>query len=193
MKRVFIVHGWEGKPKHGWYPWLKKELEKRGFEVFVPAMPNSDAPEMKSWLATLKKAVGKPDEDTFFVGHSIGCLTILHYFQSLSKDVKVGGAVFVAGWFSLTKEALPDKESEDIAKPWMETPLDFAKVLEKTKNMIAIFSDNDPSVPMKENEKIFRKFCKKIIIEKGKGHMIELHGVFELPSALNAVLELAKV
>jgi len=32
-KRVFLIHGWEGSPEEGWRPWLKKELEKRGFKV----------------------------------------------------------------------------------------------------------------------------------------------------------------
>ena len=30
MKKVFIIHGWEGYPEEGWFPWLKKELESRG-------------------------------------------------------------------------------------------------------------------------------------------------------------------
>ena len=40
MKRVFIIHGWGGYPEEGWLPWLKKELEKNGFKVFVPAIKN---------------------------------------------------------------------------------------------------------------------------------------------------------
>ena len=32
-KRVFIAHGWDGYPEEGWFPWLKKELETKGFEV----------------------------------------------------------------------------------------------------------------------------------------------------------------
>ena len=32
-----MVHGWDGNPNNHWFPWLKKELEKRGFEVHVPA------------------------------------------------------------------------------------------------------------------------------------------------------------
>jgi esterase/lipase len=36
MKKVFIIHGWDGYPEEGWFPWLKKELEKKGFSVFVP-------------------------------------------------------------------------------------------------------------------------------------------------------------
>ena len=29
MKRVFIIHGWEGHPENAWFPWLKKELEQK--------------------------------------------------------------------------------------------------------------------------------------------------------------------
>lgn len=47
MNRVFIIHGWEGYPKEGWFPWLKKELEDKGVEVHVPQLPNADAPEIK--------------------------------------------------------------------------------------------------------------------------------------------------
>ena len=65
MKRVFIIHGWEGRPEHGWCLWLKKELEKKGFEAYVLAMPNPDAPEVKSWLNALKNLIGKPDENTY--------------------------------------------------------------------------------------------------------------------------------
>jgi hypothetical protein len=193
MKRVFIIHGWEGSPESDWLPWLKSKLEKKGFKVFVPAMPNPNTPEIKSWLTTLKKAVGTPDKETYFVGHSVGCQTILRYLGKLPAKTKVGGAVFVAGWFSLTHAAMPDEESKEIAKPWLEIPIDFAKVSEKTKNMTAIFSDNDPYVPFEENKKLFGKFCSKIIVEKGKGHMNEESKTYELPSALNAVLELAKV
>ena len=29
MKRAFIIHGWDGYPAEGWFPWLKRELEKK--------------------------------------------------------------------------------------------------------------------------------------------------------------------
>lgn len=45
-KRVFLIHGWEGYPEEGWRPWLKKELEQRGFTVIVPAMPDTATPTM---------------------------------------------------------------------------------------------------------------------------------------------------
>jgi len=190
-KRAFIVHRWYGSPDADWYPWLKKELEKKGFQVFALEMPNPDAPEISSWVSTLSKAVGKPDENTYFVGHSVGCQTILRYLETIKG--KVGGAVFVAGWFSLTPEATPSQKEVGIAKPWIERPVNFDLVKEKTENMVAIFSDDDPYVPLAENKKVFGKFCKKVIVETGKGHFDEDSEIFELPSALNAVLELAKL
>lgn len=70
-KRLFIIHGWEGYPEEGWFPWLKQELEKEGFSVTVPAMPNPKKPNIESWISHLIKVVSKPDENTYFVGHSI--------------------------------------------------------------------------------------------------------------------------
>ena len=54
-KRVFIVHGWDFNPKMNWYPWLKKELERKGFDVMVPEMPNTSEPEINAWGFSSKK------------------------------------------------------------------------------------------------------------------------------------------
>mgnify|MGYP001569945392 CR=1 FL=1 len=72
-KRVFLIHGWEGNPENAWFPWLKKELKARNFEVIVPEMPDTEKPEIKSWIKKLKETVGRADEETYFIGHSIGC------------------------------------------------------------------------------------------------------------------------
>lgn len=90
-KRVFVVHGWSGYPEEGWRTWLKSELEKEDFRVFVPTMPNTDNPKLNSWLKRLIKTVGTPDKNCYFVGHSLGCITILRYLETLKKNQEVGG------------------------------------------------------------------------------------------------------
>jgi hypothetical protein len=50
MKRVILIHGWDGFPNNCWFPWLKKELEDKDFEVIVPAMPNPEHPKVKPWV-----------------------------------------------------------------------------------------------------------------------------------------------
>src|SRR3990167_5523753 len=98
MKRVFIIHGWGSNPKDDWFPWIKKELESKGFKVEIPVMPNTDEPKVNEWVGFLKKIVKNPDKDTYFIGHSIGCQTILRYLENLDKKIKIGGCIFVAGW-----------------------------------------------------------------------------------------------
>ncbi len=189
-KKIFIVHGWEGSPKSDWFPWLKFELEKRKFIVEVLAMPDSDAPVIESWVGFLEKKVKKLNEETYFVGHSIVCEAIVKYLEKIPKNIKVGGCVFVAGWFSL--KGLESKEEWEIAKPWIETKIDFKKIKEHTKKFVAIFSDNDPWVPP-ENKKVFEnELNAKIFIEKGKKHLNGEAGVTDLPIVLEEILKMMK-
>lgn len=190
QKRVFIIHGWDGYPDEGWFPWLKKELEQKGFQVHVPAMPEPAEPKIEAWVSHLSKIVGNVDENTFFVGHSIGCQTILRYLENLPVDKKVGGVAFVAGWFTLMN--LKTDEEKEIAKPWLGTPFDFEKIRQHTKKFFAVFSDNDEVVPQ-ENKKLFEeRLSAKTELEHEKGHFSGSDGVKELMSVLNAILEISK-
>ena len=187
IKRVFIVHGWGGNPNEAWFPWLKKELEARGYEVFVPAMPEPDEPRIETWIPFLSQLVGVPDSNTFFIGHSIGCQTIIRYLETLPEGVKIGGAVFVAGWYNLRN--LETEEEQRIAGPWVNTPRNDEKIRKVVNQSVAIFSDNDPFVQPENQESWKEKVGAKIILEHNKGHFNEEEpAVWELPSALEAVL-----
>lgn len=187
MKRVFIIHGWSGFPGEGWFPWLQGELESKGISASVPFMPNPDEPIISAWTNYLAEVVGIPDSETYFVGHSIGCQAILRYLENCG--VKIGGAVFVAGWFHLTN-AETDEEKR-IGKPWLETPLDFEKVRVLIPDSVAIFSDDDPVVPLEINRTIFEsRLGSQIIVESTKGHFSGSEAVTLLPSALDALLRL---
>lgn len=190
VKRAFIIHGRDGYPEEGWFPWLKRELEKAEFQVFVPAMPETEHPRIETWIPYLAKLVGKPDKETYFIGHSIGCQTILRYLQTIKESI--GGAIFVAGWVSLTPMATKTKEEQAIVKPWFETPIDFVKVKKTSPNFVAIFSDDDPYVPLKNIETYQEKLGAKIILEKKKGHFSGEDNITEIPILLKEVLYMAK-
>ena len=189
MKAVHIIHRWEGNPKGDWYPWLKEQLVSRGYKVFVPEMPNPNSPNIEEWVGTLKKIVTNCDENTFFVGHSIGCQTILRYFETLPNDTQVGGVVFVAPWTTLAQEAV--EGAEEIAKPWLTTPIDWEKVRKFTNNYITIFSDNDTFVEL-SNAEIFReKLHARVVIEKDKGHFTNEDNVETVQEVLDELLKLS--
>ena len=187
-KKVFIIHGWDGSPENCWFPWLKNELEKKDFVVQVPPMPHPENPTIEDWVACLSGIVGKSDKNTYLVGHSIGCQTILRYIEKLSRPV--GGVVCVAGFFRLLH--LATDEEKEIAKPWLETPMNYEKIKRQAKKIIAIFSDNDPDVDLDEKELFEEYLGAKTIVEHQKGHFSDDFGIKELPSALNSILELAK-
>ncbi len=181
-KRVFLIHGWEGYPEEGWRPWLKNELEKRDFTVSAPAMPDTKHPQMEAWLEHLKKIVGTPNKDCYFVGHSLGCITILRYLETLKADQKVGGVVLVAGFTS----NLGYKELES----FFTKPIDWEKIKSHGQKFIAIHSDDDPYVSLHYGNFFKEKLGAKLIVEHKMKHFSGDDGITTLPSALKAILEL---
>lgn len=188
MKRIFIIHGWDGYPEEGIFPWLKKELQTRGFEVLNPEMPDPLRPKIETWVQFLGEQIGTPDENTILFGYSIGAQTILRYLEFLPENTKVRGAVFLAGWVHLTDEAYEIEEDVGIAKPWVETPLNWSKIKSRSDKFVCIFSDNDPLVPISDVEIFKNELGAKIIIEHKKEHFSGSSGIKELPSALDSIL-----
>jgi len=187
VKRVFIVHGWGGSPNESIHKWLKIALEKESFEVIAPEMPNTNYPKITEWAAYLSKVVGEIDENTFFVGHSIGCQTIMRFLEKQNK--KIGGVVFVAGWFNLAD--METEEEERIAEPWIKTAIKFNNINNVADKIVVFISSNEPYGYVKENAKIFEeKLHAKVIIEENKGHFTESDGVTELPEVVEAILEM---
>ncbi len=187
-KRVIIIHGWEGGPDKDWMPWANKELTKLGYQVIIPEMPDTNHPKIGPWVEKVAETVGKPDEDTILVGHSIGCQTILRYLQTLHKGQMFDKVIFIASWVSLTPLSLRTKEEREIVKPWYDTPIDFAKAKTHANSFTAVFSDNDQYVPLQENRKVVEKnLGARIIIEKGMGHFSEDAGVTKLPVLLKLI------
>lgn len=173
MPRIILVHRWSGGPSDDWRPWLKQELTARGHEVFAPTMPDTDAPEIGKWVRHLAEVVGTSDEgnaQTYFVGHSIGCQAILRYLQTIGTPV--GGAVFVAGWFDLKN--MEDAETQAIAKPWIETPIDGAKIRRVLPKSVLLISDNDPYDAYEENVRRFSgEIGSRVVTLPGAGHFTE--------------------
>lgn len=189
-KTVYLIHGWHGHPENNWFPWLKKSLEQEGITVVVPAMPNPAHPDLDQWVDFLKTQIQNPDENTFLVGHSMGCRTILRYLEHLAPDKKIGGCVFVAGWVTLTAWKGRTEQEAKIVEQWMSKHLDSEKVKMHCKKFVALFSDNDPYVPL-ENLNYYSEVLGAIIIlKKRKGHFSDEDGVKELPVVLEELLNM---
>ena len=184
MNKIYIVHCWDGSKDDGWYPWLDEKLSSEGNKVYRFNMPNTANPKIGEWVSFLEQQIDNLDENTYLVGHSIGCQTILRYLQS--KDVtKIGGVLLVAPWLDLLDYAIEDEESYDTAMPWLTEKIDFEKVKKFTDNIHCIFSDNDYFVSIDQKDKFEKLLGAKTLVVSGKGHISEEDGVNELDEILD--------
>lgn len=184
-KRAYIIHGWGGRPNEGWFPWCKTQLEKRGYTVTIPKLPNADTPTIETWVPFVTSLIGMPDEQTILIGHSMGCQAILRYLHGLPDTARVGKVILVAGF---TKKITGlNEEEKTIAQPWLASPIDFAKIKTIAPNITAIFSDNDPFVPLENEVAMREKLNAKTIIEHDQGHFSGGDGATELPTLFSRI------
>lgn len=185
-KRAYLIHGLGGSPLQGWIPWLKGQLEDRGFTVYAPLMPSPFTPDMQAWQDAMTRLIGSVDAQTYLIGHSLGCLAILHYLESLPPLQRAGGAVFVSGTL-----ALPDVSAEKIARivrPWFDRQKNFDKIREHVEKIVAILSDDDPLIPAWHLDAFALRLGAQTVLEHGKGHYSWLEGILEAPTVLRHVL-----
>ena len=140
-------------------------------------MPNTEAPQLSEWLPYLQKTVGEVTSETYLVGHSLGCITILRYLETL--NTKIGGAVLVSGF------ADPIHFTE--LNNFFTTDLNDEKIKENVKHITLINSDNDEHVPLWQGQKMAERFNAKLIILNNAGHINEKSGLKELPVVLTEI------
>lgn len=188
MKRCVIIHGWDGHPEEGWFPWLKQELEAQGFTVSVPQMPHPERPTIDDWVSTLADVIGNPDEELVLVGHSMGCQTIWRYLQNIRGPIRVAGIVLVAPFFRLKPIIFQEPGVPEIFQPWLDSPLHWDVIRSHTKNSFALLSDNDDYVYHEDAPVFEKELGAKTVVMHAMGHFSGSNGITELPEALDAII-----
>ena len=173
MKKIYLIHGWGGDNEGGWFKPLTEKLREQGLEVIAPNMPETINPKIERWVGFLQENIKNIDKDTYFIGHSIGCQAIMRYLEGLDKEIKIGGCIFVAGWFNLTDKTWDEQYTKEIAKPWLNKKINFDKIKKHTEKFLAIFSDDDPVVPLTDANLFKNNLNANIIIIKERGHIEE--------------------
>ncbi len=190
MKKVFIVHGFMGEPNGGWRPWLKEELEKKGISVELLAMTSPNFPREKEWVETIKDSVGNPAEDVFLVGHSLGGPAILRYLESLSQSSRIGGVVLVSSPKKIVINNFEALIKWFILRNFFNRSFNFSYAKKVCSNFVVIHGDNDGMVPLIQAKEVSELLsCPLIIIPNG-GHLNDESGWYQLPQALDALLEM---
>jgi uncharacterized protein len=189
-QRIVLVHGWGGNPSSGWFSWLSNELEGAGFTVVAPQLPDTDNPEPNAWVEALGRVVGESTEDTYFIGHSLGCQTIMRHLAHNKVGTVAGGAIFVAGFFDqLTGLEINEKLIWD---KWRMAKFDVEKTRASLKRSVAIFSDDDTYVPLTEQKNFEDRIGSETIVLHKMGHFTWSTGCVELPLVLKKLREMTE-
>ncbi|MCX6791781.1 MAG: alpha/beta hydrolase [Candidatus Gottesmanbacteria bacterium] len=181
MKNVLILHGTEDNSTKNWFPWLKKELEKRGYKVWVPDLPHAEKPNIQRYNDYIFSR-WKFDKNSIIIGHSSGAVEILGILQQLPNSVCVHKAILVAGFTT-------DLDWEPLSE--LIIPFDWQKIRSHAKKIILFHSDNDPFVPLLHGKKLEKELAAELIIMKGQKHfsLSSAPGYDKFPAVLEKILE----
>ena len=194
MKKVFIVHGFGGIPNGGWIPWLMEELAKKKIFACALPMPDSKKSVVSKWVEEIAHAVNNsPEDEIFLVGHSLGVPAIFRYFESISENKKISGALLISG-FTSPLDPENSKSNYRAIDSFTVPSIDLEKVKNKAEKFIVLHSTDDPAVPFLHAEEISKALdCKLVKVEKG-GHFFILSEpiVYKLPEAFELLEEILK-
>jgi len=179
--KIFMIHGAYGNPEENWFPWLKKELEQLGHTVFVPKFPTPENQTLENWMDVFDEYIEKIDEDTIFVGHSLGPAFILSLLEKIEKPIK--SAFFVANFIDL----LDNPEFDTINKTFVDKKFNWEKIKENCKTFYIFHSDNDPYVPLEKGKKLGEKLESEVLVIEGAGHFNKAAGYTEFPLLLEYI------
>ena len=179
-RRVYIVHGFEGNPHGNWFDWLCAQVKSTGAQAISLAMPNPDKPSTTAWQFTLDQHIGKPDTHTFLVGHSLGCITLLH-FLSRQQPQKIGGLLLAAGFADM----LPPLPTLDAYIKAASPDFDILRKIDMPKHCLV--SDNDTHVPPELTLDMAAKLKSPVTHIPEGGHLMASDGFTQLPQAWEAL------
>lgn len=161
MKNASIFHGTSGSPNHFWHPYVKNQLEKLGYEVWVPQLPDPDNPNINNWLPFVLNNK-QFDEQSVLIGHSAGCPLVLSILEKI--EVKIKLAIMVAAFYKPL-----DKLNKELI---LQSEYDWKKIKAHCSHSVIINSDNDPwGCDDKMGRDLFEKMGEDLIIRHSEGHM----------------------
>jgi leucyl-tRNA synthetase len=155
--RYILLHGYDGSPEKNFFPWLRRELTRKGFSFVAPQLPNPQNPTEEEQVNYVLRNF-QFDERTVLFGHSLGAVVALKVLEKLERPI--AGVVLAAGF-------LEPKFKDGWKAPFTDTfkwEFDFEKI-RKNIGFVSILSDlNDDGVPVEQG---------KLLHEKLDGRLIE--------------------
>lgn len=176
----FIFHGVYANPEANWFPWMKKELEKKGYEVLVPKFPTPLDQSLESWMRSIAKYEDRINKDTVLIGHSLGAAFILDYLEKASK--KIYAAFLIAPFHKQLGSSY-----DELNKTFIDKQFDWEKIKSSCSKFFIFASDNDRYIPFDITKELIKKLNAKFHLVANGGHLNKESGCDKLPILLETI------
>jgi predicted alpha/beta hydrolase family esterase len=124
------------------------------------------------------------DENTIFIGHSLGCVTALLYV--LERNIKIKGTILVSGFIN---ENPLDKQPE-VLQEFIDEPLNISKIKSLIPSRTVITAIDDDIVPTQISQNTAHELDANLLVLSSGKHFIARDGYTDFPVLLNEIQKL---
>jgi len=183
VKRAVLLHGTDGSPDNNWFPWMKAGLEKKGYEVWIPSLPQNHTPNRKVYNDFLLNS-GWDFTDNLIIGHSSGAVSILNMLAD-ERCPRIKTGAMVGAWSHMEETDLDREQFKDLFPPG---GFNFDVIKQKAEHLLFLHGSDDPLCPLEQAKWLAEKLNSEIIVVPGGSHFSEGYGgFFELPQLTEAL------
>lgn len=181
-RQIFIVHGYGATAHDHWFESVQRQMQDSHTRVTILQLPNPMQPDVEAWQHVLEQNIKMIDEQTYFVAHSLGGITLLN-FLSKRNPPKIGGVILVAG-FTETLPTLPQLDSYILKSQNMQINL------KNSPNKHLFISENDEYVPPELSIKLAKKLDIPFTLIPKAGHFLAEDGYTDFPQLARYLKEI---
>ncbi|NUG00833.1 RBBP9/YdeN family alpha/beta hydrolase [Acinetobacter oleivorans] len=179
MCQIFVLHGYSASIDDHWFLDLKHQIEDEHTTVTLIPFPDSEHPDVDAWQKVLDKQIPSVDENTYFVAHSLGVITLLHFLQKHDYQ-NIGGMILVSGFSGPISDFSP--LDAYITKSKVDT-----NYFKNIKKKLVYLSDNDDLVPPKLTIELAKEIDAPYITVPNGGHFLGREGYTTFPQVVNSL------
>lgn len=176
----FLIHGSFGSPFVNWVPYMRKQIEDRGLEVYSPDFPTGVGYQnYTSWSKLLKVYLESNliNENTTIFAHSIAPVFISKFL--IENKIKVKRLVFVCGFNNYF--GINDDYDNVNGSMYLDNLSDIKNYCD---DIVCYYSDNDPYVKYEAEKEFADTVAKRQICIPGGGHLNSESGYSEFAELL---------
>ena len=169
--KYVILHGFEARPDRPRFQFWKKELEKQGHEVIIPALPNPDNPSEGEQVSTAPAAT-EYDGNTVLFGHSLGAVVAMKVLEKLKNPI---ARLVLAGGF-VDRNFKDRPRNFDKRFSWK---FDGEKIRKNAGSITILHDTEDPAISEEQVKRL--EAVLTIKAERVKGEAPHFKGEKEFP------------